>query len=87
VKLLVTGGAGYIGSIVARLLLSQGHGLVVLGSLMHGGWIGDMFRDLQAQPSVRSVVWFDANKQTDWQLDRLSPAAAAFADGLRGVAR
>jgi UDP-glucose 4-epimerase len=36
VKLLVTGGAGYIGSIVARLLLSQGHEVVVLDNLQHG---------------------------------------------------
>jgi UDP-glucose 4-epimerase len=35
-KLLVTGGAGYIGSIVARLLLSQGHEVVVLDNLLHG---------------------------------------------------
>jgi UDP-glucose 4-epimerase len=35
-KLLVTGGAGYIGSIVARLLLQEGHGIVVLDSLERG---------------------------------------------------
>ena len=50
-------------------------------------WITDMFRDLQAQPSVRSLVWFDVNKQTDWRLDPRSQGAAAFADGLRAVAR
>jgi UDP-glucose 4-epimerase len=35
-KLLVTGGAGYIGSIVARLLLSGGHEVVVLDNLQQG---------------------------------------------------
>jgi UDP-glucose 4-epimerase len=35
-KLLVTGGAGYIGSIVARLLLEQGHEIVVLDNLERG---------------------------------------------------
>ena len=35
-RLLVTGGAGYIGSIVARLLLSQGHEVVVLDNMRHG---------------------------------------------------
>ncbi len=35
-KLLVTGGAGYIGSIVSRLLLSRGHELVVFDSLERG---------------------------------------------------
>ncbi|MHB8695559.1 MAG: UDP-glucose 4-epimerase GalE [Solirubrobacteraceae bacterium] len=35
-KLLVTGGAGYIGSIVSRLLLSEGHEVVVLDNLERG---------------------------------------------------
>ncbi|HEY2007281.1 MAG TPA: UDP-glucose 4-epimerase GalE [Solirubrobacteraceae bacterium] len=35
-KLLVTGGAGYIGSIVARLLLGAGHEVTVLDSLERG---------------------------------------------------
>ena len=51
-----------------------------------GAWITDMFRDLQQQPNVRSVVWFDVAKQTDWRINRLSPAAVAFAAGLRAVA-
>ena len=36
VKLLVTGGAGYIGSIVSRQLLEAGHEVVVLDSLERG---------------------------------------------------
>ncbi|MGH2872425.1 MAG: UDP-glucose 4-epimerase GalE [Solirubrobacteraceae bacterium] len=35
-KLLVTGGAGYIGSVVSRLLLGAGHEVVVLDSLERG---------------------------------------------------
>ena len=35
-KLLVTGGAGYIGSIVARLLIENGHQIVVLDNLERG---------------------------------------------------
>jgi UDP-glucose 4-epimerase len=35
-KLLLTGGAGYIGSIVSRLLIDQGHDLVVLDNLERG---------------------------------------------------
>src|SRR3954447_15269479 len=35
-KLLVTGGAGYIGSVVARQLLRAGHDVVVLDSLARG---------------------------------------------------
>ncbi len=36
VKLLVTGGAGYIGSVVTRLLLDAGHDVVVLDDLVTG---------------------------------------------------
>ena len=35
-RLLVTGGAGYIGSIVARHLLDAGHQVVVLDNLVNG---------------------------------------------------
>src|SRR3954466_2031177 len=36
VKLLVTGGAGYIGSVTSRLLLDAGHEVVVLDNLSNG---------------------------------------------------
>ncbi|MBI4538158.1 MAG: NAD(P)-dependent oxidoreductase [Gemmatimonadetes bacterium] len=36
-RLLITGGAGYIGSVTARLLLAQRHEVTVLDSLLHGG--------------------------------------------------
>jgi cellulose synthase/poly-beta-1,6-N-acetylglucosamine synthase-like glycosyltransferase len=49
-------------------------------------WITKMFRDLRRQPSVHSIVWFDVPKQTNWQINRLSPDAAAFAAGLRALA-
>ena len=35
-KLLVTGGAGYIGSIVARQLLAAGHEVIVFDNLEQG---------------------------------------------------
>lgn len=35
-KLLVTGGAGYVGSVTSRLLLDAGHEVVVLDSLRTG---------------------------------------------------
>jgi UDP-glucose 4-epimerase len=36
VKVLVTGGAGYIGSIVADELLRAGHSVVILDNLTQG---------------------------------------------------
>jgi nucleoside-diphosphate-sugar epimerase len=37
VNVLVTGGAGYLGSVVSRVLLAAGHRVRVLDSLLHGG--------------------------------------------------
>jgi len=37
-KILVTGGAGYIGSHVTRYLLDQGCEIAVLGNLSTGNW-------------------------------------------------
>ncbi|MBN2301777.1 MAG: NAD(P)-dependent oxidoreductase [Lentisphaerae bacterium] len=36
-KILITGGAGYIGSVLAPMLLQEGHYVRVLDSLMYGG--------------------------------------------------
>ena len=36
-RLLITGGAGYLGSVLARLLLTEGHDVRILDSLLHGG--------------------------------------------------
>lgn len=36
-KILITGGAGYVGSVAARLLLGAGHEVRVVDDLMHGG--------------------------------------------------
>jgi UDP-glucose 4-epimerase len=54
-RLLVTGGAGYIGSIVARLLLSQRHEVAVLDNLLRG---------------QRDAVPADASSAVADQLDR-----------------
>ena len=36
-RVLITGGAGYLGSVLARLLLAEGHNVRILDSLLHGG--------------------------------------------------
>jgi UDP-glucose 4-epimerase len=68
-KLLVTGGAGYIGSIVARQLLERGHEVVVLDNLKQG--------HRQAVPSGAELVVADL-------LDE-DALAAAVAPGFDAV--
>jgi UDP-glucose 4-epimerase len=68
-RLLVTGGAGYIGSIVANHLLAEGHEVVVLDNLERG--------HRQAVPPGADLVVADLLHQ-----DAL---AAAVSDGFDGV--
>ena len=68
-KLLVTGGAGYIGSIVARQLIEAGHELVVLDNLERG------HREA-VPPGVRLVVADLRDRET---------TAQALREGFDGV--
>jgi len=61
VNILVTGGAGYIGSIVAQELLRVGHGVVVYDNLSHG--------HRSAVPAGADFVQGDIADQ--WMLDRV----------------
>jgi beta-mannanase len=58
-----------------------------VGSAEAGGskaaWIAAMFSDLARHPAVRTVIWFDVAKQTDWRITSSSAAARAFSAGLR----
>lgn len=68
-KLLVTGGAGYIGSIVARQLLAAGHEVTVLDSLERG--------HRSAVPPDASLVVADLRDP-----DQVGPALKAGFDGV-----
>jgi UDP-glucose 4-epimerase len=69
-KLLVTGGAGYIGSIVARLLIEQGHEIVVLDNLERG--------HREAVPAQAQLIVADLRNPED-------PRGALRAGGFDGV--
>jgi len=45
-------------------------------------WMTDMWTTLSQWPQVRSLMWFDFNKETDWRIDSSASSAAAFANGL-----
>src|SRR3954447_17693356 len=60
-KVLVTGGAGYIGSITAKALEEAGHNPVILGSLLSGPrvFVGDRIfyeGDIADRALVRRIV-------------------------------
>jgi nucleoside-diphosphate-sugar epimerase len=65
-KVFITGGAGYVGSVLTALLLAEGHQVRVLDSLAHGGdsllgaWCHPGFEfvrgDVRDRATVRSAV-------------------------------
>jgi UDP-glucose 4-epimerase len=69
VRVLVTGGAGYIGSVTARVLLDAGHDVVVYDDLSHGhraavdpraAFVVGALRDSDLLTNIFSVQRFDA---------------------------
>jgi UDP-glucose 4-epimerase len=68
-KLLVTGGAGYIGSIVARVLIADGHEIVVLDNLERG--------HREAVPPQAQLIVGDLRNA-----DEVEPALAPGFDGV-----
>jgi len=51
-SVLVTGGAGYVGSVLVPKLLAEGHNVAVLDLFMYGE---DLFRDYREHPRLREI--------------------------------
>jgi hypothetical protein len=45
-------------------------------------WVRQFFSLLAATPVIKAFVWFNFNKETDWQIESSSTARAAFATGV-----
>lgn len=45
-------------------------------------WIADMFSTIQNDPRISGLVWFNANKETDWRIESSAAAQQAFATGI-----
>jgi beta-mannanase len=45
-------------------------------------WIRQFFSMMAATPVIKAFVWFNFNKETDWQIESSSTARAAFAAGV-----
>lgn len=62
-----------------------------VGTAQVGGskplWIKEMFDYIQDHPSIRSVLWFELLKQTDWRVGTSPVARRSFANGVARVRR
>src|SRR5205809_1771334 len=80
-KVLVTGGAGYIGSVLVRQLLDKGHSVRVLDSLKFGG---ESLYDVMLHPNFEFMkgdvrVAADINKALEG-IDAIAHLAAIVGD-------
>jgi beta-mannanase len=48
-------------------------------------WISEMFAYLAHHPEVKSVIWFNIVKETDWRIESSPAAQRAFAAGARAI--
>lgn len=51
------------------------------GSGSRSLWIESMFRTIRRYPQIRSVIWFDVDKEARWSIDDSPSAARAFSKG------
>jgi hypothetical protein len=58
-----------------------------VGSTEQGGdkaeWVHDMFAAIRRDPRISALVWFNADKETDWRVNSSPATLAAFQAGLR----
>lgn len=46
------------------------------------GWITGMFASLGRDPGIKSLIWYDLAKGSDWRVESSSRSIAAFASGV-----
>jgi beta-mannanase len=50
-------------------------------------WIRGMFAQIRRRPWIRTVVWFNLRKETDWRIESSPAARRAFAEGISRASR
>lgn len=50
-------------------------------------WVTDMFSTLQRDTRITGLVWFNANKETDWRIESSAATQRAFAAGVAALPR
>ncbi|MGN6300933.1 MAG: glycoside hydrolase family 26 protein [Angustibacter sp.] len=69
-----------------RQLSSRPLWITEVGSTEEGGdkaaWVRDMFRSVQRDTRISGLVWFNADKETDWRVNSSPEAMAAFRQGM-----
>jgi hypothetical protein len=72
---------------IGRLAPAKPIEITEVASTERGGdkarWIHDMFEEIRRRPAIRSLVWFNLRKESDWRISSSPSAQAAFATGLR----
>jgi mannan endo-1,4-beta-mannosidase len=48
-------------------------------------WIREMFAEVRRHPAIRSLIWFNVRKETDWRISSSPAAQRAFAAGVRSL--
>jgi beta-mannanase len=50
-------------------------------------WVRDLFAEVRRRPYIRSLVWFNLRKETDWRIESSASARRAFAAGVNAASR